>query len=102
MSILGEPILGHCEKIFLLSKYLTSLTSIWLACGKFDKIQQVFGKLGMYFALGFRFLELLFMMGILGEPILGDREIIFTLSKYLTSLTSTWQVWPVNTYLLCT
>ena len=50
MSILGEPILGHREKIFLLSKYFTSLTSIWLACGKFGKIQQVFGKLGKYLA----------------------------------------------------
>ena len=50
MSILGEPILGHCEKTFLLSKYFTSLTSILLACGKFGKIQQVFGKLGKYLA----------------------------------------------------
>ena len=32
-------------------------------------------------------------MSILGEPILGDREKIFMLSKYLMSLTSIWQAW---------
>ena len=46
---------------------------------------------------GFQFLELLFILSILGESILGAREKIFPLGKYLTSLMSKYlaSIWQV-------